>query len=243
MKFQEQYKNEMNSISPSDEQCQRIYSNVYKQIQGTQTTSNADNSDIVNYASALRPSRKNPLRLKAIAITGATAACVVLVAGIAIGQITGKNNAATGDAMQNNDAIAAGGSSSINDITDSSIWYDGDIPFIESSPKEEADNFTSAEEEPSANSNSAFDESTAFGDISNIRIIFYGNCSECILYSGNNAWKFTISSDNLQDFNSNYISISELQNNLGQTLHISLGKYSIAVTDEQHNPIGFFTQN
>lgn len=71
MDFKQQYKTEMQNISPSEEQCERIRTRVYAEIQNPQSIQTVQK-------------RKKPLPLKAIAITGASAACLVLVSALAL---------------------------------------------------------------------------------------------------------------------------------------------------------------
>lgn len=71
MDFKQQYQTEMQHISPSEEQCEKIRARVYEEIQKPQSVQMAQK-------------HKKPLPLKAIAITGASAACLVLVATFAL---------------------------------------------------------------------------------------------------------------------------------------------------------------
>lgn len=74
MDFKQQYQTEMQHISPSEEQCERIRAKVYEEIQKPQ---NVQMPQMVQ-------KHKKPLSLKAIAITGASAACLVLVTTFAL---------------------------------------------------------------------------------------------------------------------------------------------------------------
>lgn len=69
MNFKQQYQTEMQHISPSEEQCERIRAKVYEEIQKPHSA---------------QPARKRKIPLKAIAITGASAACLVLAATFAL---------------------------------------------------------------------------------------------------------------------------------------------------------------
>lgn len=71
MDFKQQYQTEMQHISPSEEQCEKIRARVYEEIQKPQSVQMAQK-------------HKKPLPLKTIAITGASAACLVLVTTFAL---------------------------------------------------------------------------------------------------------------------------------------------------------------
>lgn len=71
MNFKEQYSNDMQHIIPTEEQCEKIRARVYEEIQKPQTIQMAQK-------------RKKPLPLKAIAIAGASVACLALIATVAL---------------------------------------------------------------------------------------------------------------------------------------------------------------
>ncbi|MCH5206842.1 MAG: hypothetical protein J1F09_07790 [Oscillospiraceae bacterium] len=70
MRFEEQYKKEINEISPSEEQLERIRTGVMRKLQ----------------------KKKKPLYLRIAAISGASAAALVIVAAAVFALPRGKNN-------------------------------------------------------------------------------------------------------------------------------------------------------
>lgn len=219
MKFQEQYKAEMNSIEPTEAQREKIYAAVYNQI----------NNGEASQPKKLAPSRKKPLPLKTIALAGASAACLILVAGFVI-RFTTMMDAASGGAMPGNSISAP----TAEDAAPEGILND----YIN---KPEADEPQSSESAGVADNFSAISgTSSIIGE--NARLIFYANCTECILYTDGEPQKFVLTS-NSKTLNGGFsFTLPPEKNNLAQTLHITLKNDTIRVTADNQTVIGQFTQ-
>ncbi len=227
MKFQEQYKAEMNSIEPTEAQREKIYAAVYNQI----------NNGEASQPKKLAPSRKKPLPLKTIALAGASAACLILVAGFVI-RFTTKNsfmmNAASGGA--NGGAMPG---NSISAPTAEDAAPEGILNDYINKP--EADEPQSSESAGVADNFSAISGTPSIiGE--NARLIFYANCTECILYTDGEPQKFVLTSDS-KNLNGGFsFTLPPEKNNLAQTLHITLKNDTIRVTADNQTVIGQFTQ-
>lgn len=237
MKFQEQYKTEMNSVEPTEAQREKIYAAVYNEI----------NNGVASQPKVLTPNKKKPLSLKALSITGASAACVALVAGFAIGFNINQNNvmdATNGGAISSNAMPNSGTAapSLRDDVAMESATSDG-AEKAESGAPQYSESFSN-----SLGSGESENSPTASGsmlDIINVdtaRLVFFGNCTECILYTNGEAYKYTlIQADDMLDGGTSLALPSE-NNNLAQTLYITLTSDTIKVVGENQTLIGLFAK-
>ncbi len=255
MKFQEQYKSEMNSISPTEEQCQRIYSSVYEKIQDSENTSNSDTSDsfdTLNYPVVVKPSGKKPLKLKAIALSGASAACVAVLAGVVIlSRLSEKDNITSNglimsDAMNSCEEDFSYTCDSSKDIFSDSYSKDPD-----KAEDNAIDNIVSENQSNSFGDFEITDDNMVFSDDIYLKLVFYGNCSECILHKSSGSQHFfltnspTNGTQNAPDtpYTGQLYELTKSQNNLGQKLSVIVAGDIVSVLGESGETIGIYVSD
>lgn len=252
MKFQEQYKKEINSISPTEEQCQRIYAGVYEKIKSSETSTDFKQSDHQNNTNSVTiaaKSRKTPLKLKTIAISGASAACVVIIAGVVFITHFRNNDNSFWDSPQTGN----GTNSSVTENISYSSGLSDDILYSSAdkawTAEESTDGITSESVSSEIDDISDLKDNAQFGDTDYPRIEFYNDCNECVLYINNSSQRFistnppTGGSDENSSDASNVIQhyeFYESQNNLGVKLSVKIKADIISVYDENGSLIGFF---
>ncbi len=217
MDLKQQYQTEMQHIAPSEEQCERIRTRVYEELQKPQKAKK----------------RKKPLSLKAIAITGASAACLVLAATFAF-RFTHNGimleNAKAGSSLDCNvnDIGAAAAKPSIE-------CYDGNAG---------GGMDTTADHPVSAPGKSLQTESSAFGRGADLRIEFSEDLSECVVYSGSEARTYALSNEAelTVDYAQLLTEIPEDGSNLGEELFVRIENGKIWIYDRNKEFLGAFVE-
>ncbi len=200
MDFKQQYKTEMQNISPTEEQCERIRAKVYEKIKDPQEAKK----------------RKKPLPLKAIAITGASAACLVLVSALALQLLPSKVKLSGGayDAAPNGmyameanridtaDAVNEGLGDAAETETYASASPD---PTADGSAKSDPREFLSPQSIPDAGKSGAAGNSGAAGQSGatepsapgslDVKMVFSEDMSECEVYKGKISQKYELSNE------------------------------------------------
>ncbi len=238
MDFKQQYKTEMQNISPTEEQCERIRAKVYEAIQDPRSERN-------------KPRRKKPLPLKAIAITGASAACLVLVSALALQILPSKvklsggtcdaapngmyameaNRINTADAVNegSGDAAEPYGSASLDPTADGSAQSDPNVSL-------------SSQVLPGAEKSGA-SESLA-SDPLVVKMLFSEDMSECEVYRGSEFKKYALSNEApLTADNEGLLEeLPAVNSNIENPLFIYTSGDKMWVYDENKQFIGCFIQ-
>lgn len=243
MDFKQQYKTEMQDISPTEEQCERIRAKVYAEIQNPQSVQKT-------------PKRRKPLPLKAIAITGASAACLVLVSALALQILPKKMNLSGGTCDVAPNGICAMEANRIN--TADALNEGSGIA---------AETYDSASLDPTADGNTGADSKGAFEDLDPsfseksgegeysvpsslvvkpvVKIVFSEDMSECEVFEGSESQKYAISNeapltadkeDLLEEF-------PAIRSNIEEKLFIYASGDKMWVYNENKQFIGCFVQN
>ncbi len=231
MDFKQQYKAEMQNISPSEEQCERIRAKVYEEIKNPQSVQNA-------------PKRRKPLPIKAIAITGASAACLVLVSALTL-QMTQKMDGVLEDvcsaapnelyAMEESDGRSTDDDMSVGSEIGQQA-YDNDLL----SPTADGNSISNSKDSFSEQTDSA---KSAYASSLIIKIIFSEDMSKCEVeglksqnYAISNEAPLTLDNEELLE------EFPAIQSNIGETLFIYANGDKLWVYDENKQFIGCFIQ-
>ncbi len=218
MDFKQQYKTEMQNISPTEEQSERIRARVYEEIQKPQEAKK----------------RKKPLPLKAIAITGASAACLVLAATFAF-RFTHNGimleNAKAGSRIDANvNDIAAPAAEPAAECNEGNVGGDGmdaTAEYIASAPGKslQADVFS-------------------YGNAAALRIELNEDFSKCTLYSGDEVKTYALSNEAKPTDNDEKLltEIPKDRNNLGKKLFVCIEDSKIRLYDQNKKFLGAFVE-
>ncbi len=236
MDFKEQYKSDIEQISPSEEQCERIRARVYEEIRNQQVIGEAQKPQIIK-------ARKKPLPLATIAITGASVACLVLVATVVLkNQIGFKSEIGTSGG---NAASEVSATSASENYTDDSDGFT--LQAYVSKPE------NIASDEAQENNFEMYDQ--ADGSPKNIQ-----SCSDSAMSSTNNPVKLTFAEDDtctayfkagtriykLAEYfrslpaDTKPATISAENNSLGKTLRVYFTDNEMIVCDENDKIIGVY---
>lgn len=213
MDLKQQYRTEAEQIIPTEEQCERIRARVYEQIK--------------------QPSeplkRKKPLPLKAIAITGASAACLVLVATIVVRSLPSK------------DLNNAGGSIEFQEVQDGNT---GGVGFNVAPPE----NATVGALKSQDDYHSSALSSPLFVGVPNqaVTIEFSEDMSECIVHLGDASKEYTLCEKDITDCYveeaNTLIDLSEDRNNLGSRLYVCVEDGRLEVYDRDKELMGVYAE-
>lgn len=243
MDFKQQYKTEMQNISPTEEQCERIRAKVYEEIKDPRSERN-------------KPRRKKPLPLKAIAITGASAACLVLVSAIALRTIPKMENLLGGayDASPNgkftmeeanriNTADAENEGSGFAAEPYDSASLD---PTADGSAQSESRGSISSQAIPGAGKSGSTEKSAATEALSPdslvVKMVFSEDMSECEVYKGNNSHKYARSNKPPLTADNEYLleELPAVSSNIEKPLFIYTSGDKMWVYDENKRFVGCF---
>lgn len=252
MKFQDHYKNEMNSTSPTEEQCRKIYSGVYEKIHSSETSVDLEKHDkfsSTNYARPIISVPKKALKLKGIAVSCASAACVAVVAGIILfARLSIKDEIYANNTKDHLPGNGTPGYSESN-IYFSDPKNDKLYDFSYSDQMNQtADGITDESNNDSADALEGTNGSPLFSDNVYMKLVFYSNCNECILYKSSGSQRFigtnppTGGSENDADTPqiSQHYELVEIQNNLQKKLSVTVKEDIISISDENGELIGFY---
>ncbi len=214
MDFRQQYKNEMQHIVPSEEQSEKIRARVYEEIQKPLKA----------------PKRKLPL--KAITITGASAACLVLAATFALNFTLEK------EALDN----AAGGGT-LNRIYHSADNYTAPSakPAAECNEGNAGGGMdATADYTPSAPGKSLQTESIAFG----MRIELNDKLSECTVYNGDEVKTYARSNEAepASEDEKLLTQIPKDRNSLGEDLFVRIDGKKIRIYGQYKDFLGTYIE-
>ncbi len=244
MDFKQQYKTEMQNISPTEEQCERIRAKVYEEIKDPQEAKK----------------RKKPLPLKAIAITGASAACLVLVSALALQLLPGKVKLSGGayDAAPNGmyameanridtaDAVNEG----LGDAAETETYDSASLdPTADGSAKSDSRSSSAAQTIPDNEKSGAAGQSGATEPLAPgspvVKMVFSEDMSEFEVYKGKISQKYELSNeapltadneDLLEEF-------PAVNSNIEKPLFIYQSGDKMWVYNENKQFIGCFIQN
>lgn len=214
MDLRQQYKNEMQRIAPSEEQSERIRARVYEEIQKPLKA----------------PKRKLPL--KAIAITGASAACLVLAATFTLHFTLEKEalvNPVADEALTQNDGIAIG-----NDAGESA----GAAKTISEGYDPATDRSVSAP------GKSLLADVYSIEYAAALRIELNEELSECVVYSGDDVKTYALSNEaKLTDDDEKLLTkIPKDRSSLGEELFVCIKDGKIWVYDRNRDFLGAFVE-
>lgn len=184
MNFKEQYSNDMQHIIPTEEQCEKIRARVYEEIQKPQTIQ-------------MTQKRKKPLLLKTIAITGASVACLALVATVAL-KFSAANkfyeNTAGGAAVNE----VGGYGKTANDAIAETVDIPSEFGLSASGLTADAasDDYIRPEAKNSTTSPSiALLPSSEHSSSITVKTVFSEDMSECAIYEGSAEVKYALNNE------------------------------------------------
>ncbi len=213
MDFKQQYQNEMQRIAPSEEQSEKIRARVYEEIQKPLKA----------------PKRKLPL--KAIAITGASAACLVLAATFTLHFTPEKEalvDAVANEALSQNDGIAIG-----NDA--------GESADAAKAISEGYD--TTTDRSVSAPGKSLMADAYSIEYAAALRIELNEELSECVVYNGDDVKTYALSNEaELTDDEKLLTKIPKDRSSLGEELFVRIKDGKIWVYDRNRDFLGAFVE-
>lgn len=213
MDLKQQYRTEAQQLTPTEEQCERIRARVYEQIRQPDEPLK----------------RRKPLPLKAVAIAGASAACLALVATVVVRSLPSKDlNNATGN---------AGFQVAESDKTEG-MGFDTALTG------------TAACDDSAANEDlrSTVTGSPSFMGVPNqaVTIEFSEDMSECVVRLGDSSKEYALCDEDMTDCHveeaKTLIDLSEDRNNLGSRLYFCVENVRLEVYDQDKKLLGVYAE-
>ncbi|MGN0683814.1 MAG: hypothetical protein ACI4JY_09075 [Oscillospiraceae bacterium] len=236
MNFKEQYSNDMQHIIPTEEQCEKIRARVYEEIQKPQTIQMAQK-------------RKKPLPLKTIAITGASVACLALVATFAL-KFSAQNSFSTetAEGAAVNTIVSYGNYDKAADNAVSNVAHS----MSEASNSVEGvtadtanDDYTRPEAKDSiASSSSSQLPSTEQASAIVVKMVFSESMSECAMYKGDAEVKYALNNEApLNSVDEKLLALlPAINSNIEKTLYVYFEDNKLWVYDEDKQFIGCYSE-
>jgi len=223
MDFKQQYKTEMQHIVPSEEQSERIRARVYEEIQKPREVTK----------------HKKPLPLKVIAITGASAACLVLAATFTL-HFTLKS--------ETFDNVTAG--ATLNEAYDNRTVNYITAPAMESQELNEGtagggmDATTDFIAPVTAPGKSLQEDVFSYGNDAALRIELNEELSECMVYNGDVVKTYALSNEAelTHDDEKLLTKIPKDRSSLDEALFVYIEGGKIWIYDREMNFLGAFVE-
>lgn len=233
MNFKEQYSNDMQHIIPTEEQCEKIRARVYQEIQKPQTIQMAQK-------------RKKPLVLKTIAITGASVACLALVATVAL-KFSASNkfseNTAGGAAVNTMWDSGKAANDAVPEAAQSLSGYT--VPTGGVTADTANDDYARPEAKESTPSSSIAQlPSAEQSSTITVKTVFSEDMSECAMYKGDSEVKYALNNEApLKSVDEKFLALlPAINSNIEKNLFIYFNDNKMWVYDETKQFIGCYSE-